>query len=303
MVKKGNLNTGPDKNEQTNPALNSKISPVVERMLAYLKNGRFIEAAKLFLEVQKSGVFPPDHDLIKKLVKTIGKNSTNRIVFAFAHYPCPFCKKGRLKCRDCKGHGHINYDIICDRCLGIGVERCNFCDGSGWIAMRDVPKGLRESVFISRTQTALKRLKLILTQSLPKPSKNNPFIALKKSAHLLTKIDRYMGVLENALVMAEKLRASDNLLKNKVDKITRHCIESAAEAKKYIREITSCMADSARLEMDMTKKGSPKYTFAKKRMEFYKSLLGKTGTFVSLSDQHPFLEKAIKKIHPKKHAE
>jgi hypothetical protein len=298
MFKKRNLDAGPDKNEKTAPALNSKISPVVEKMLAYLKNGRFIEAAKLFLEVQKSGIFPPDHNLTKKLVKTIGKNATNRIVFAFAHYPCPFCKKGRLKCRDCKGHGHINYDIICDRCLGIGMERCNFCDGSGWIAMRDVPKGLREIVFISRTQTALKRLKIILAKSLPRPSKNNPFVALKKSAHLLTKIDRYMGVLENALVMAEKLRASDTSLKNKIDKITRHCIESATEAQKYIREIISCMAASARLEMDMTKKSSPKYNLAKKRMEFYKSLLGKTDTFVSLSDQHPFLEKAIKKIHP-----
>jgi hypothetical protein len=105
-----------------------------------------------------------------------------------------------------------------------------------------------------------------------------------------------MGVLENALVMAEKLRTSDTSIKNKVDKITRHCIESAVEVKKYIREIISCMADSAQLEMDMTKKGSPKYNLAKKRMEFYRNLLGKSDTFVSLSDQHPFLEKAIKKI-------
>jgi hypothetical protein len=298
MVKKRNLDTEPDKNEQTAPALNSEISPVVEKMLAYLKNGRFIEAAKLFLAGQTSGIFPPDHDLTKKLVKTIGENATNRIVFAFAHYPCPFCKKGRLKCRDCKGHGHINYDIICDRCLGIGMERCDFCDGSGWMAMRDVPEGLREIVFISRTKTALKRLKIIFAKSPPRPSKNNPTTTLKKSTHLLIKIDRYMGVLENALVMAEKLRASDTPLKNKIDKITRHCIESATEAKKYIREIINCMATSARLEMDMTKKGSPKYDLAKKRMEFYRGLLGKTGTFVSLNDQHPFMEKAIKKIHP-----
>ena len=205
MGKKRNHNQGPDKNAQADATLNSKVPPLVEEMLAHLENGRIVEAAKLFLTGQAGGIFPPDHNLPEKLVQTIGKKATSRIIIAFAHYPCPFCKKGRSKCPDCKGHGHINYDMICDRCLGIGVVRCDFCDGSGWMAMRDVPEGLRITVFTMRAQTALKRLKLIFAEPLPPPSKNKPLIALKKFARLLVKVDRYMGVLENVLLMAGKL--------------------------------------------------------------------------------------------------
>jgi hypothetical protein len=300
MGKERNRNSKPDKNARTDTSLSSNISPLVEQMLAHLKNGRFIKAAKLFLMGQTNGIFPADHTLAKKLVKTIGKNATNRIIIAFAHYPCPFCKKGWSKCRDCKGHGHVNYDTICDRCLGIGVVRCDFCDGSGWMAMRDVPEGLRITVFTKRAQTALRRLKLIFAKPLPRPSKTNPFTALKKSAQLLIKVDRYMGVLENALVMAEKLRISEPQFKNRIAKITQLCVEAATEAKRYVRKIIDCMAVSAQLELEVTKKGSPKYRLAKKRMEFYGNLLGKSDTFVSLSDQHPFLEKAIKKSVSKK---
>jgi hypothetical protein len=299
MSKKRNLNSGPDKNAQNDTASSSKISPLVEKMLAHLKNGRFIKAAKLFLMGQASGILPSDHTLAKRLAKAIGKNATNRIIFAFAHYPCPFCEKGRLKCRDCQGHGHINYDMICDRCLGIGVVRCDFCDGSGWMAMRDVPEGLRVTVFISRTRTALKRLKLIFAKPLPRPSKNNPFANLQKSAQLLINIDRYMGVLENALVMAEKLRTSKPQFKNRINKIAHLCIEAATGGKKYVHAIIDCMAVSSQFEIELTKKGSQRYNLAKKRMEFYRNLLGKSDTFVSLSDQHPFLEKAIKKYAQK----
>jgi hypothetical protein len=300
MGKKRNYNSWPDKNAQANAALDSKIPPLVEKMIAHLKNGRFIKAAKLFLTAQTRGIFQGDHTLAKKLVQTIGKNATSRIIIAFAHYPCPFCKKGRTNCRDCKGRGHINHDMICEQCLGIGVVRCDFCDGSGWMAMEDIPEGLRITVFIRRAQTAIRRLKLIFAKPLPWPSKNSPLTALKKSARLLIKVDRYMGVLENALVIAERLRISEPQFKNRIGKITRLCVEAAAEGKKYVREIINCMAVSAQFEMEVTKKGSPKHKLAKKRMEFYRNLLKQSDTFVSLSDQHPFLEKAIKKSVPKK---
>jgi hypothetical protein len=300
MGKKRNYNSEPDKNAQANAALDSKVPPLVEKMLAHLENGRIVEAAKLFLTGQADGIFPPNHNLPEKLVQTIGAKATNRIIVAFAHYPCPFCKKGRSKCRDCKGHGHINHEMICERCLGLGVVRCDFCDGSGWMAMRDVPEELRITVFIRRAQTALKRLKLISAKPLPRPSKNNPLTALKKSAQLLVKVDRYMGVLENVLIMAGKFRISEPQFKNKIDRITQLCVEAAAEGKKYVREIINCMAVSAHLELEVTKKDSPEHNLAKKRMEFYRSLLGKSDIFVSLSDQHPFLEKAIRKSVPPK---
>ncbi|MBN1391429.1 MAG: hypothetical protein JW947_01350 [Sedimentisphaerales bacterium] len=295
MSKKKNHTQDAGVNTLADNASGLNMPPFVEKMTAHLKNDRFVEAVKLFLAGQARGIFPKDRNLVKKLVKAVGKNAANRLIFAFAHYPCPFCKKGSSKCRDCNGRGHIDYDMICDRCLGIGMVRCDFCDGSGWMAMRDVPKGLRIVVFIKRAQTVLKRLKLICAHPLPKPSKNNPLAAFKKSSHLLIKIDRYMGVLENVLVMAQNLRAAEPQFKNKIAKITQLCADAAAKAKKFQREIINCMAVAAQLEMDVAKKGTPKHRLAKKRLEFYRNLLGKSDTFVSLSEQHPFLEKAIKK--------
>lgn len=300
MAKKRNHISGQEKNAQPGAAANSDTAPIVEEMIARLKNDKFIEAAKLFLTGQVSGIFPPDHNLLEKLVDTIGKNAANKLIVALAHYPCPFCKKGRSECRDCKGHGHINYDMICERCLGIGVVRCDFCDGSGWMAMQDVPEGLRIEVFTRRAKTAVKRLKLFFANPLPKLEKNKPFIALKKSARLLVKVDRYMGVLENVLVLADKLRNSEPQFKNKIGRITQLCVESAAEGKKCVRDIVNRMVVSAKLEMGAAEKGSKKYNLAKKRVEFYRALLEKSDIFVSLSDQHPFLEKAIKNLSLKK---
>jgi hypothetical protein len=300
MGKERNHNSGPGKNSQADLTPNSKFPPLVEEMLAHLKNGRIVEAAKLFLKGQADGIFPPDHHLPEKLVQTIGADVTNRIIVAFAHYPCPFCKKGRLECRDCGGHGHISHEIICERCLGLGIVRCDFCDGSGWMAMRDVPEGLRIAVFTMRAQTALKRLNLIFAEPVPRPSKNKPLIALKKLAQLLVKVDRYMGVLENVLLMADKLRVSEPLLKNKIGETSQRCVEAAAKSKEYVRKIIDCMVVSARLEMMAAENGSSEHELAKKRMEFYKGLLEKSDIFASLSEQHPFLEKAIKKTVPKK---
>jgi hypothetical protein len=303
MGKKRTYNSNPDENPQANKILSRKIPPLANKMTVHLKTGNFIKAAKLFLAGQARGIFPKDHNLVKKLVKAAGKNAANRLIFAFARYPCPFCKKGRTKCRDCSGHGHIDYDMICDRCLGIGVVRCDFCDGSGWLAMRDVPKGLRAIVFIKRAQIALSQLKLICGKPLPKPSKSNPSAIFKKYSHLLIKVDRYIGVLENILVTGENLRASESHFRNKIAKIAQVCVDTAVEAEKYLREIINCMAVSAKLEMDMTKKDSPEYRLAKNRVAFYKNLLGKSDTFASLSEQHPFLEKAIKNPSPGKTAE
>jgi hypothetical protein len=294
MGKKKHYKSGQVKNTQVNAALDSEIPQLAEKMTAHLKDGRFVEAAKLFMLGQRRGVIPADHTLTKKLVKVIGKNATNKIITAFAHYPCPYCKKGRSKCQDCEGRGHIN-NMVCEHCLGIGAVRCDFCDGSGWMAMQSVPKGLRTAVFIRRAQTALRRLKLIFDQPLPRPSKNKPFAASKKYARLLVKTDRYMGVLENALITAEKLRVSEPQFKSKIAKIEQLCIKAAIKGKKYVRKIVNFMANSAQLELQAAKKASPEQKLAEKRAEFYRSLLEQSDIFVSLSDEHPFLERTVKR--------
>lgn len=133
---------------------------ITEQMIMHLKSGNFQAAANLFIEGQKKGLFPPDHTLASKLVREIGKNATEKLIIAFSHYPCQFCTKGRTKCKDCEGRGKIQDDTMCEQCIGLGVARCDFCNGSGWMAIEDIPEGLHIMVLTTRIQTAISRIDL-----------------------------------------------------------------------------------------------------------------------------------------------
>lgn len=277
------------------PSVNSNTSNIVRKMTAKLKEGNFTEAVNLFIMGQNHGIFIGDHTLIQKLTKVIGKNATSRLVTAFAHYPCPYCKKGRSKCQSCEGHGHIDEDMICEQCFGLGVVRCDFCDGSGWMAIEDVPEGLHLTVLIKRIQTALVRMRLILGKTIPKPSENSPSMTIKKCAKLLINLDRYMGVFENTITAVQTMNIKDGRFKNKFSKIIMSCIENAIKAKKYKWQIIQCMAVSAKLASKATNEDLSSKKLMEKRSEFYKSLLDQSNALITSSDEHPFLEKAIKR--------
>lgn len=278
----------------------AKTPRVVKQIMTYLKKGRFTEAANMFIIGQSQGVFSGDHTLTRKLTKTVGKNATSRLITAFAHYPCLFCKKGRAKCESCDGRGYKDHDKICELCLGLGVMRCDFCDGSGWMAMEDIPEGLRVTVMIKRAQTALARMKLILRKPVPKPLPSKPSVSLKSCVQLWVNLDRYMGVLENTVVASKELTVSELRFKNQINKINQSCVEIAIKSKRYMREIIKGMEKSARLESGIASEDSTVRRLAKKRADFYKNLLNQADDFLTLGEEHPFLEKAIKKCISKK---
>jgi hypothetical protein len=147
-----------------NTGENTETSQIVEQMIAHLKHDCFVKAAKLFMLGQKRGLFSGDQNLTKRLAKVIGNNATKKLITAFAHYPCGFCKKGRSKCQNCEGHGYLNHEMICEQCLGLGAIRCDFCDGSGWMAIEDIPMGLRITVVVTRTRTALSRMRRVFAK-------------------------------------------------------------------------------------------------------------------------------------------
>jgi len=300
LNKKENYKPDENKSSQGNTPVGTDIPQVVEQMIAHLKHDDFTEAAKLFMLGQKRGIFSGDHTLTKRLVKVIGKKTTKKLITAFAHYPCGFCKKGRSKCQNCEGHGHINHEMVCEECLGLGVIRCDFCDGSGWMAIEDIPIGLRVTVVVTRARTALSRLKRILIRPLPQPSENKPSRALKECARLLINLDRYMGVLENTVIASKTLNISETSFKNKIEKITQSCVETAIKGKEHMREIIRCMQKSSQLESEIADEDSTIRELAEKRAEFYKNLLDQSDTFTSLSEEHPFLEKVINKRVSKK---
>lgn len=295
MNKRGNDKTDRNESSQGNTSKGTKIPLVVEQMIAHLKCDEFAEAVKLFMLGQKRGIISGDHTLTKRLAKAIGKNTTKKLITAFAHYPCGFCKKGRSKCQNCDGHGHINYDTVCEECLGLGAIRCDFCDGSGWMPIEDIPVGLRVTVVVTRARTALSRMKQILIKPLPQASENKPSGTLKECVRLLMNLDRYMGVLENTVIASKKLNIPETNVKNKIDKLTQSCVETAIKSKKRLREIMRCMGKSAQLEFEMADEDTTIRKLSDKRQDFYKSLADQTDSLISLNEEHPFLENVIKK--------
>ncbi len=270
-----------------------------EQIISLLKSGNLKQAADLFVIGQNHGLFMPDHTLTDTLIKTIGKSATKKLITAFAHYPCQFCSKGRTKCENCDGHGKTQKDTMCERCAGLGIERCDFCNGSGWLAIEDLPKGLHTTVLVTRIQTALARLKLILAKPVPTASKINPKASLKESAQTCIYIDRFVGVLENMLIELKKLKVADSKFNIDVDNIKKKCVETALNCKKRMSQIIQCMADSQTLLAQTAPKDSAAQNLALEKADYYKSMADKSDKSVNIDDEHPFLEKAIKEMNKK----
>jgi hypothetical protein len=274
---------------------------ITEQMITHLKSGNFQAAANLFIEGQNQGIFPGDHTLIEKLVKTIGENTTNKLVIAFAHYPCQFCIKGRTKCKNCQGRGKTADDMMCEHCIGLGIERCDFCNGSGWMAIEDIPKGLHITVLITRIQTAISRIKSVLAKPSLKPLENEPLTSFKESAQTYIYLDRYMGVLENMVIELKKQNITDSQFNIRVEKILEKCVGTAIKSKERMRQSIRCMADSELLVSKMADKDSAARELAEDKADYYKSLADKSDRSIDVDNEHPFLEKAIEKYISEKH--
>jgi hypothetical protein len=272
-----------------------------EQMLVHLKSGDFQAAANLFITGQNQGLFPSDSSLTSKLAVEIGKNATDKLITAFSHYPCQFCTKGRTKCKNCGGWGKIRDDAMCEQCIGLGVARCDFCNGSGWMAIEDIPKGLHIMVLTTRIQTAINRIKLVLAKPTPKFLENEPLTSFKESAQTYIYLDRYMGVLENMVVELKKLNIADSQFNIKVEKIIKKCVETAIKSKERIRQSIKCMSDSEIFESKMAEKDSSARKLAEDKAGFYKSMADKSDRFIDVDNEHTFLEKAIVKYVSEMH--
>ncbi len=83
------------------------------------------------------------------------------IVSAFTRRHCYMCDGGTNPCGTCEGEG-FREGRPCPQCDGLGVERCDFCMGSGLADIEAAPPELRHAVArrrIAHVQKALARLK------------------------------------------------------------------------------------------------------------------------------------------------
>ena len=291
-----NGNSADKEINQAGVSPNDRIEKLVHTIVEKLKQGKGLEAMSLFAEGQMHHILSSTPNLPKHLVELMGKEMADKLIGVFVHSPCPFCKKGRVTCENCDGHGHINHEMVCADCLSLGLIKCDFCDGSGWSSIDSIPQGLRPLVLHQRTKVAKARIKRILSKPIPRPSQRKPVITLKKCAQLLMDLNRYIGVLENTVVTKDELTKSRFLSKNKANKIVFSSIQAAIAAEKRAREIVKHMAKIAQMQAKNPDQDSASQKLAAVRADFYESLLDSSNIFKGTNLEHPFLDEATKKL-------
>jgi hypothetical protein len=272
----------------------TQVGVVVKDVILNLQASRLEKAADLFLKAQEKGVLPANRNIVKRLLDVLGEKTANRLITAFAFHPCQFCTKGRIRCEICEGSGHIEQRAVCERCFGFGVARCSFCNGSGWLALSDIPEGIRAPALVRRAEKTLKDAKSVLNVPIPQLSEDKPISTLKKCAALWVAMDRIMGVVENIVVTYQSSMVPSSGYDQQLRDIIQLAVRAVAKLKQNIRKVVTVMQQSARMEAQVAPPGSARAKLAKNRAEFYRSLLDKADLVYNLTDAHPLLENAIK---------
>ncbi len=293
MARPNNDSSGRLESRQGSGSAEAKAKRVMRDVLRELDLDHRAEAARLFVKGLSHGIVPEGADLAEWLVETVGTEAAARLIVAFVRCPCFYCEKGREACENCGGRGHSRSGAVCERCAGLGVARCDFCDGSGWVTLNYVPEGLQVRVLVDRAHLAIRSIGKQLEQRVPRPSRSAPARSLKECARLLLDLNRAMGVLENSLVAARELAERDRQWKDRLARVARSSIRAGAKGEARILEIIRCMAALARLQAESAARGSADRKLATRRADFYESLLDPAKMLAGTGLAHPLLHEAV----------
>jgi hypothetical protein len=264
----------------------------MQGVLAALKRGRHAEATRHFKEAQACHVVPEDSQLEDWLGRHLGKRATAQLSKAFALTPCFYCKKGRESCHECTGRGHHAGTIICDTCLGIGITRCDFCDGSALVTINWVPSIFWIPVLTIRARSAAERLKVLLGQPMPEPSRRNREAALKKCSGALLVANSLIGILENTVTAARQVGERNPEPNDRLSKLVESCVRASVKADRFVRDMLQRMAAAARFSVEAAGPESEDGKLATNRAERYE-LLSVSEDYAGTFLEHPFLREAV----------
>jgi hypothetical protein len=274
----------------------------MQGVLAALKRGRHAEATRHFKEAQACHVVPEDSQLEDWLGKHLGKRATAQLAKAFALTPCFYCKKGRESCHECTGRGHHAGTMMCDACLGIGVTRCDFCDGSAWVTINWVPSVFSIPVLTIRAKSAAERLKALFDQPMPESSRRNRKAALKKCSGALLVVNSLIGVLENTVTAARQVGEQSPGLNDRLSKLVGSCVRASVKADRFVRDMLQRMAVAARFSVEAAGPESEDGKLAINRAERYE-LLSVSEDYAGTFLEHPFLREAVLEASKRKEEE
>lgn len=279
--------------EASPPFSDDCIRRAMRAMVTALGGNRSDEAVREFMQIASAGIVPRNERMAAWLVSIIGKPLAAKLVEAFVHFPCFYCKKGRVDCETCGGRGHNSNGRPCERCIGMRIERCDFCAGSGWVTINYVPEGLRPPVINKRAALAVQRTKALLKLSLPEAHPGGPQAAMKQTGIMILNIDRQMGVFENMLLAARSLPADWRRSRAAIEPVIKRCVLLAAQGEQRICELIHVIAESHRQAAESPNRDAKDRKRLRQQAHYYDSLVDPDRSLTGTGLTHPFLHEAI----------
>lgn len=188
------------------PDLDAGTRQALDRIKEAISRGLGDKAIRLFKEASLHGLIPNDDDasVVAWLQHSLGPGATGGLIAAYAELSCFYCQGGLMPCADCDGRGHEVDDAPCSKCLALGVDRCDFCGGSGWFAINHVPTALQVRVIMRRVLTAATQAQAALGLEIPRLADTASATVRTVAAKALLQVSCLSGVLENMAVAARQ---------------------------------------------------------------------------------------------------
>jgi hypothetical protein len=98
-----------------------------------------------YLVLRRAGRGMPPREILDAADRAAGESARRTIISAFGRRRCYMCEGGTVRCPTCQGEG-VSDGLLCPQCDGLGVERCDFCMGTGLSDLDAVPEELRPAV-------------------------------------------------------------------------------------------------------------------------------------------------------------
>ncbi len=270
------------------PKADAKQVRVMRRIIKHLDSKREKDAVRLFVSGADRGLLPAKSDHPQELSRLIGKRRAVQLIRAFAFHPCYACTNGLEPCDQCQSERGTTRRIrTCERCLDLGVARCDFCDGAGWVAYSFVPEPLRLPVIVERIRTASRDLKEVMSQRLPKvDAKPAKQLGRALEKHLLH-LNRLAGIMENALLAAKKHAEAHRQSAKFALRIMHTCLANWDILKLRISQLIKLQSRVLRLQLEDLRPGMAR-TVLEDRARFY-DMLSRSKAFEGTGLVHPFL--------------
>ncbi|MBX3357261.1 MAG: hypothetical protein KF745_02415 [Phycisphaeraceae bacterium] len=234
-----------------------KTPGILQQLRASVASGNYKDAVLLLRHADAGGRMRADPGVLRSLRKAVGEKKTSGILDAMAFEVCRYCQGGRGLCEECEGKGVFSDGRVCRACAGFGLVRCPFCNGTALAGYDFVPRGLRPAVLALRLAHGDKRINDL--SRVDPDADASP----KDLVRLLLEIDRYRGILANAIeqvrIQGSGASGETSMYSSPIrSRILARCEKANDRAEEALRSVLDRLAKRCASKAERLGKSTPK---------------------------------------------